>query len=116
MKANLIRMMAGILAVIALSAPAVLSAQVIPPPPPSTPPPPPPQQVPRLSPAQLDQLLAPIALYPDALLSQILMASNPPGQAAEAESAVRPPHGCGLGGNDLTSALEEEDWDPSVKS
>ncbi len=116
MKANLIRMMAGILAVIALSAPAVLSAQVIPPPPPSTPPPPPPQQVPRLSPAQLDQLLAPIALYPDALLSQILMASTYPLEVVEADRWVRDPDHAGLGGNDLTSALEEEDWDPSVKS
>lgn len=64
--------------------------------------------------AQLDQMLAPIALYPDALLSQILMASTYPLEVVKAArwSDVHP----GLQGDDAVRAVEGEDWDPSVKS
>jgi len=63
---------------------------------------------------ELDQLLAPIALYPDTLLSQILMASTYPLEVVEAArwSKANP----GLKGNDAVSAVEEKDWDASVKS
>ena len=63
---------------------------------------------------ELDQMLAPIALYPDALLSQVLMASTYPLEVAEAArwSGARP----GLSGDDAVRAAEGEDWDPSVKS
>jgi len=63
---------------------------------------------------ELDQMLAPVALYPDALLSQVLMASTFPGEVVEAArwSRANP----GLAGEDAVRAVEHEDWDPSVKS
>lgn len=63
---------------------------------------------------QLDQMLAPIALYPDALLSQILMASTYPLEVVEAArwSGSHPD----LAGDDAVRTAENEDWDPSVKS
>ncbi len=66
--------------------------------------------------AQLDQLLAPIALYPDALLSQVLMAATYPLEVVEAARWVRDPHNASLKGDALTAALGEKDWAPSVKS
>ena len=63
---------------------------------------------------ELDQMLAPIALYPDALLVQILMASTYPLEIVEAARWSKAnPH---LQGNQLTAALEKQNWDPSVKS
>lgn len=64
--------------------------------------------------AQLDQLLAPVALYPDALLSQVLMASTYPGDVAEA--AKWSADHASLSGDAATKAAEGEPWDPSVKS
>jgi hypothetical protein len=63
---------------------------------------------------ELDQMLAPIALYPDPLLSQILMAATYPIEVAEAArwSRDRP----GLSGDDAVRAGAGENWDPSVKS
>jgi Protein of unknown function (DUF3300) len=63
---------------------------------------------------ELDQMLAPIALYPDALLSQILMASTYPLEVVEAArwSRANP----GLTGDDAVRAVQEYGWDPSVKS
>lgn len=66
--------------------------------------------------AQLDQLLAPIALYPDALLAQILMASTYPLEVVEAARWVEDPAHAALKGNELVSALEPLGWDPSVKA
>ena len=62
----------------------------------------------------LDQMLAPIALYPDSLLSQILMASTYPLEVVEAArwSRAYP----GLTGDRAVRAVERMDWDPSVKS
>ena len=63
---------------------------------------------------ELDQMLAPLALYPDSLLSQILMASTYPlevVQAARWADANK-----SLKDDALTAALEKQDWDPSVKS
>jgi len=64
--------------------------------------------------AELDQMLAPIALYPDALLSQILIASTYPLEVVQAArwSRARP----GLKGRDAVAAAGTMDWDPSVKS
>lgn len=63
---------------------------------------------------ELDQMLAPIALYPDPLLSQILMASTYPLEVVEAArwSKANP----GLKGQDAVRAVDPMDWDPSVKS
>lgn len=63
---------------------------------------------------ELDQLLAPIALYPDSLIAQILMASTYPLEVVEADRWVQ--KNKALTGNALTGALEQKDWDPSVKS
>jgi hypothetical protein len=63
---------------------------------------------------ELDQLLAPIALYPDSLLAQIFMASTYPLEVVQAERWTR--ENKDLKGDALTSALEKENWDPSVKS
>ena len=63
---------------------------------------------------QLEQLVAPIALYPDALLMQILMASTYPLEIVEADRWIREQPD--LTGDALDTALLEKDWDPSVKS
>ena len=70
----------------------------------------------QLAPAQLDQLLAPIALYPDDLLANILMAATYPLDVVEADRWVRDPHNASLTDNPLFTALEKQNWDPSVKS
>src|SRR3989440_9187201 len=63
---------------------------------------------------ELDQMLAPIALYPDSLLSQILMASTYPLEVVEAArwSRANP----GLKGEEAVNAVEQRDRDASVKS
>lgn len=64
--------------------------------------------------AELDQMLAPVALYPDALLSQVLMASTYPLEVVEAArwSRAHP----GIQGDEAVRAVADKDWDPSVKS
>ncbi len=64
--------------------------------------------------AELDQMLAPIALYPDPLLSQILMAATYPIELSEAAAWCRA--NPGLTGDNAVRAVQNEDWDPSVKS
>jgi hypothetical protein len=63
---------------------------------------------------QLDQMLASIALHPDPLLSQILMAATYPLEVVQAArwSRANP----GLKGEAAVKAVESMDWDPSVKS
>ena len=63
---------------------------------------------------ELDQMLAPIALYPDDLLTQILMASTYPLEIIQAARWTS--QNKDLKGDALTKALEKEEWDPSVKS
>jgi len=63
---------------------------------------------------ELDQILAPIALYPDDLISQVLMASTYPLEIVQADRWVK--QNKNLKGDALTTALEKQDWDPSVKS
>ena len=70
------------------------------------------QQV--LKPAQLDQLVAPIALYPDSLLSEVLMASTYPLEIVEAERWVSANKN--LKGDELKKAVGKQDWDDSIKS
>jgi len=69
-----------------------------------------------VSPRALDALLAPVALYPDQLLSQILMASTYPLEVVEAARWMDRPENRGLNGDALARALEAYDWDPSVKA
>ncbi len=60
------------------------------------------------SPDQLDNLLAPIALYPDPLLAQVLLAATFPDQIDEAARFVR--------GSGDDSAVDDQPWDVSVKA
>ncbi len=64
--------------------------------------------------AQLEALVAPIALYPDPLVSQILMASTYPLEVSEATNWLRA--NSNLKGNALNTALQQQNWDASVKS
>ena len=66
------------------------------------------------SPEQLEQLVAPIALYPDSLLSQILMASTYPLEIVEAARWVKAHPK--LDSKALEDAMQSQSWDPSVKS
>src|SRR5690349_24283418 len=70
----------------------------------------------QFNPEQLDALLASIALYPDDLLTQILMASTFPLEVVAAARWVEDPAHKSLSGDALAKALEPEPWDPSVKS
>ena len=63
---------------------------------------------------KLEQLVAPIALYPDALLMQILMGSTYPLEIVEADRWIREQPD--LTGDALDEALLDKDWDPSIKS
>ncbi|HEX9461965.1 MAG TPA: DUF3300 domain-containing protein, partial [Alphaproteobacteria bacterium] len=65
---------------------------------------------------QLAGMLAPIALYPDQLLTQILMAAAYPAEVVEADRWVRDPAHANMTGEALEAALAPIDWDPSVKS
>ena len=65
---------------------------------------------------QLDALLAPIALYPDPLLTQMLMASVYPVEIVQAARWLEDPANKNLTGDALAKALESQNWDPSVKS
>src|SRR6202046_1340498 len=66
--------------------------------------------------AQLDQVLAPIALYPDQLLTEVLMAATFPGQLVDAAKWLQDSGNAALKGDNLTNALQSLPWDPSVKS
>jgi hypothetical protein len=72
------------------------------------------ERPPAFKPEELDQLLAPIALYPDTLLAQIFMASTYPLEVVQADRWAK--QNKGLKGDALTAALEQQLWDPSVKS
>lgn len=76
-------------------------------------PPPAPVEETAFSQAELDQMLAPIALYPDVLLSQVLMASTYPLEVVEASRWSR---GSKLEGQEAVDAVADMDWDPSIKS
>jgi len=66
--------------------------------------------------AQLDQLLAPIALYPDPLVAQILMAATYPLDVAEAGRWLQNGYNASLRGNQLDAELQYQKWAPSVKA
>jgi uncharacterized membrane protein YgcG len=72
-----------------------------------------PQHTPQ-TPEQLQQLVAPIALYPDSLVAQILAASTFPEQVVEADRWVQAHPD--LKGDALAQAVDQQPWDPSVKA
>ena len=82
---------------------------------PATPPPVAPVAAERVfAPEELDQMLAPLALYPDALLAQVLMASTYPGDVADAVawSTANPKSE----GDAAVRQVADQPWDPSVQS
>jgi len=80
--------------------------------------PPAPAPVQAMNAEQLEQMLAPIALYPDALLAQILAASTYPAQVAAADQWLAQMRASGYGSPDqiAAGATQQTTWDPSVKS
>jgi uncharacterized protein DUF3300 len=66
------------------------------------------------TPEQLQQLVAPIALYPDALVAQILAAATYPTEIVEADRWMH--QHSGLQGPELANEVDKESWDPSVKA
>ena len=67
-----------------------------------------------LSNEQLDQLVAPIALYPDALVAQVLAASTYPTQVVEANRWLKAQGN--LSAKEIAARVDEQPWDPSVKA
>src|SRR5215471_5817206 len=67
-----------------------------------------------LSPQQLDSLVAPIALFPDPILSQVLVASTYPMEIVEAHRWVS--QNPALKGQQLTAAAAKQPWDASVQA
>jgi hypothetical protein len=67
-----------------------------------------------LSASELQSMVAPIALYPDALVAQILTASTFPDQVAIAEYWLE--QNTSLTGSALMQAVDKQSWDPSVKA
>lgn len=63
---------------------------------------------------ELDQLVAPVALYPDALLSQVLIASTYPLEVVQADRWVK--QNTNLKGDQLKTAADKQSWDQSLKS
>jgi hypothetical protein len=75
---------------------------------------PPPAPVPQQSTQDLDQLVAPIALYPDALVAQILAAASHPAEIVEADRWLQ--QHSDLKGDALAKAVDAQSWDPGVKA
>jgi len=72
------------------------------------------QRVTQPSAEELDQLVAPIALYPDALVAQTLAAATYPTEIVEADRWMQ--QHPDLNGDGLTQAIDAQSWDPSVKA
>jgi len=81
---------------------------------------PPTPSAPEVAPAQtftvnqLDDLVAPVALFPDPLLTQVLVASTYPLELVEAQQWLQQNHR--LSGTQLMDAARQQDWDPSVQA
>jgi len=67
-----------------------------------------------LQPGEIDALLSPIALYPDALMAQVLMAATYPLEVIQASRWLK--ENKGLKDDALRAALDKQGWDESVKS
>ena len=94
------RLLVGLLAALLAAAPGSLAQEATP--------------TATFSQEELEQVLAPIALHPDSLVSQILMASTYPLEVVQADRWVK--QNTNLKGDALTAALEKQTWDPSVRS
>ncbi len=71
-------------------------------------------EAPPFKPEEIEQIVAPVALYPDSLMLQIMMAATYPLEVVQAHRWLQANKG--LTGDALDTALKDEDWDPSVKS
>src|SRR5260370_188317 len=71
-------------------------------------------QPPPPTPEQLHQLVAPIALYPDALVAQVLAASTYPNEIVEADRWMQ--SHSDLKGDKLTKEVDKQPWNPTVNS
>src|SRR5271154_1681584 len=67
-----------------------------------------------LSPDELDGLVAPIALYPDALVAQVLGAATFPYEIVDAVVWLK--QNSSLTGESLAKAVDQQSWDPAVKA
>lgn len=74
------------------------------------------QAAPKIAPQKLDATLAPISLYPDPLVAQILVAATYPLEVVEADRWMQKPANAALKGRRMMSVLDQQTWDPSVKS
>src|SRR5271155_1967224 len=72
------------------------------------------QAAPTIPAGQLDALVAPVALYPDPLLTQVLVASTYPLEIIQLQQWFQ--KNSGLTGDALTNAVEKQDWDPSIQA
>ena len=106
-----VRPLAWAMIVLLAAPPSVMTQQPAAPPAASTQQP---AALPTFKQEELDQILAPIALYPDSLVSQILMASTFPLEMVQADRFTK--QNASLKGDALTKSLESQSWDPSVKS
>jgi hypothetical protein len=76
-----------------------------------------PAQPQALSAAQLEQLLAPVALYPDQLLAEVLTAATYPAQVAAADQWLTSMRAQGYGSDQIAAGADAETgWDPSIKA
>ena len=73
-----------------------------------------PAEQPAFSIEQIEQMVAPIALYPDALLAQVFMSATYPLEIVQAARWVKKNEA--LKGEALDAALRDQPWDPSVKT
>jgi Protein of unknown function (DUF3300) len=71
-------------------------------------------ETPRFSPEELSNIVAPIALYPDLLLSEVLAASTYPLELTQAQQWMQ--QNPGLHGQQLVDAAKQQNWDPSVQA
>src|SRR5260221_9410229 len=72
------------------------------------------QAAPAIPNDQLDSLVAPVALYPDPLLTQVLVASTYPLEIIQLQQWIQKNNG--LKGYDLTNALQKQNWDRSIQA
>lgn len=71
-----------------------------------------PEEIELLTDSELDDLVAPVALYPDALLAQVLVAATFPLQIVKADRVIADSEG--LSDEELKAAIADQEWDPSV--
>ncbi len=104
---QLLRELVAITCIAALVTAGVMSASAVVPAPQD-------QAAAKLPADQLDSLVAPIALYPDPMLSQVLVASTYPLEVIQLQQWLAQHKD--LKGKELAAAVEKQDWDPSIQS